>query len=80
MVTKKTEPKKKKKLGLVGMVLVLLYLVATLAAYYKAWSCTGDQYTQTGPARKIANLVLAPILGPLWWLFYWIEHKNGYCQ
>ena len=72
--------KKKKKVSVLWVLFVIVYIIAKVAAYYKAWSCTGDQYTKTGPARKIANMVLAPLLGPLWWVFYWLESKNGYCQ
>lgn len=62
-----------------GLTLILLiWIVATLAAYWKAWSCTASNMGG-GTARQIANLFLVPLLGPLWWILYYVQHEQGYC-
>jgi hypothetical protein len=68
-----------KKMTTLTWVFVVIWIVATLLAYWKAWSCTSAKL-QGGDARKIANLIVVPLLGPFWWLLYYSESGRGYCM
>lgn len=70
-------PQNQYKSNPIVTVIVLIWIVATIAAYAKAWSCT-DSVFKGGDARKIANFLIVPLLGPFWWLFYYMQ-KGNYC-
>lgn len=67
-----------KKYSVWVLILVLIWIIAVVAAYVKAWQCT-DSGLRGGDARKVANLLVVPLLGPFWWILYWSQ-KGNYCQ
>lgn len=72
--------KQDKQVGIFVLIFLLVWIVATLAAYWKAWSCTAPNLGG-GSARQVANLLLVPLLGPFWWLLYYSQKgQNGYCM
>lgn len=73
------EHHKRKFKNSVVLIFVFLWVLIGVGAYVQAFKCTSELYTG-GVARKIAMLLLAGLLGPLWWIFYFPLKGKGYCQ
>lgn len=62
-------------------IFIVIWLIFVIFAYIKAWECTDKEYTEkSGMARQIGNLFIVPLLGPFWWIFYYIQKNQGYCS
>lgn len=58
---------------------VILWIVIGAWAYVSSFMCTHERYTGSD-AEKVGMMLLAGILGPLWFLILPFVKKDGYCQ
>jgi len=62
-----------------AVVLVVLWLFLGALAYVRAFQCTKAKYGASD-AEKIGMMLLASLLGPLWFLILPFVRPDGYCQ
>ena len=60
-------------------VVTFIWVFLGIFAYVSAFGCTHERYTGSD-ARKVGMLLLAMVLGPLYWLVYPFARADGYCK
>jgi FtsH-binding integral membrane protein len=59
--------------------IVIAWVFIGAWAYVSSFMCTHERYTGSD-AQKIGMMLLAGMLGPLWFLILPFVKKDGYCQ
>lgn len=71
--------KKDQRLAWWVVIIVIAWIVIGAWAYVSSFMCTHERYTGSD-AQKIGMMLLAGMLGPLWFLILPFVKKDGYCQ
>ena len=60
------------------VIFVLIWVVAGMVGYFMALHCG---FARTGSAKqKWIGWLVACVLGPLYWVYFYFARKKGYCQ
>lgn len=61
-------------------IIVVIWMILGAIAFVMSFNCIHDRYSGN-TSQKIVMFILALIMGPLWFLFYWYENKHeNYCN
>ena len=71
--------KKDDKLPWFVIVIVILWILIGAWAYVTSFMCTHERYSGSD-AQKVGMMLLAGVLGPLWFLILPFVKRDGYCQ
>jgi hypothetical protein len=71
--------KKDEKLSWIVIVFMILWILIGAWAYVTSFMCTHERYSGSD-AQKIGMMLLAGVLGPLWFLILPLVQRDGYCQ
>ena len=74
-----TRRKKDEKLSWIVLVFIILWILIGAWAYVTSFMCTHERYSGSD-AQKIGMMLLAGVLGPLWFLILPFVKRDGYCQ
>lgn len=68
-----------KKMSWPVLVFVILWILIGAWAYVSSFMCTHERYSGSD-AQKVGMMLLAGMLGPLWFLILPLVKRDGYCQ
>ena len=71
--------KQDKKLSWPILLFIILWIVVGAWAYVSSFMCTHERYSGSD-AQKVGMMLLAGMLGPLWFLILPLVKRDGYCQ
>lgn len=71
--------KEDKKLSWIVLVFIILWMLIGAWAYVTSFMCTHERYSGSD-AQKIGMMLLAGVLGPLWFIILPFVKRDGYCQ
>jgi hypothetical protein len=73
------DDKEEKKLSWPILLFIILWIVVGAWAYVSSFMCTHERYSGSD-AQKVGMMLLAGMLGPLWFLILPLVKRDGYCQ
>lgn len=68
-----------KKLPWFIVILAILWMLIGAWAYVTSFMCTHERYGGSD-AQKVGMMLLAGVLGPLWFLILPFVQRDGYCK
>jgi hypothetical protein len=71
--------KKGEKVSWIVLVFIILWVLIGAWAYVTSFMCTHERYSGSD-AQKVGMMLLAGLLGPLWFLILPFVKRDGYCQ